>query len=111
MTFKLIGTLKKPIDIVIDNRTLHNVTRIIGNDEWGFLFEYSQHGKRYRTAEPYWHKGHEQHKRNDLPRLGSTVKSRQDNKIYIIQSYSGHGYYKLRDEQGMVITQHYYALA
>jgi hypothetical protein len=110
MSFALIGSLKKPVDILIDNRTLRNVTRILGDDEWGFVFEFQKDGKRLKTAEPYWHSGHEAHKRNDMPRLGSKVMLRYDKRNMVVQSYSGHGFYKLKDEQGAVISAHFHAI-
>ena len=109
MAFQLLGTMKKPVDIMVENRWLRQVTRIIGNDEYGFLFYYSQHGKRIRTAEPLWHIGHEKHKRNDMPRLSSIQQVRYIVGDVIVNRYDGFGYYTVTDREGHRYCVHMHA--
>lgn len=111
MSFPLVGSLKKPIAVTVNNNIMRNVVRITGNDEWGYVYEYmSDKGKRLRTIEPYWHNDKVKHKRNDLPALGTIVRLRFDNNPHKIIAYVGHGYYQMTNLQGIKSTNHFYSM-
>jgi len=106
---RMVGETKKPVDLVVDGKTIKHVTRIIGNSEWGFIFEYSQGGKRFRTCEPLWHNQFGKQKRNDLPKLGTafTMKYKPEMGELRIKNYRGMGFYDAIDEKGSSFQIHF----
>lgn len=109
--FRLIGELKKPIDIQVEDKTIKQVVRILGDKEWGFVYEFIKDNKRFRTGEPLWHNEFYKNKRNDMPKLGSKVGLKwQKQPVQIIELYLGHGYYLMRDEQGQKTKAHFHAI-
>jgi hypothetical protein len=109
--FKLIGELKKPIDIQVEDRVIREVYRILGDKEWGFIYEFTKDNKKFRTGEPLWPNELIKYKRNDMPKLGSQVRLRWNKQVaQIIELYKGHGYYQLRDSEGQRITAHFHAM-
>jgi len=109
--FKLIGELKKPIDIQVNGKEIKQVVRILGDKEWGFIYEFLKDNKRFRTGEPLWHNEWSKHKRNDMPKLGAKVRIKWDKQVVqTIELYLGHGYYRVRNEQGQKINAHFHAI-
>ncbi len=106
MTYRMAGELKKPIDIIVDGKLLRQVYRIFGNDEYGYVYSFTSNGKRYRTSTPLWHKGHEQYKRNDMPKLNDIMQVRYIEGNVTIRQYEGAGYYKVTDEKGQSSSVH-----
>lgn len=106
MTYRMAGELKKPIDLIVDGKVLRQVYRIFGNDEYGYVYSFISNGKRYRTSTPLWHKGHEQHKRNDMPKLNDIMQVRYIEGNVTIRQYEGAGYYKVTDEKGQSSSVH-----
>lgn len=110
-SFRLYGELKKPIDIQVEDKVIPQVYRIFGNKEWGFVYDFIKDNKKFRTGEPLWPNELMKYKRNDMPKLGSQVYLRWKKEVaQTIELYIGHGYYRMRDSQGIRTEAHIYAM-
>lgn len=105
----LVGQLKHPVDLTVNGKVLQQVTRIRGNIEYGFVYEFQRDGKTQTTCEPLWHNDHAKHKRNDLPRFNERWVSRTEG-VVIIKQFTGGGWWRVKNAQGNVINRHFHNL-
>lgn len=104
---KLVGWLKKPQDITVNGKTIPQVVRILGNPEWGYLYEIKKGNKYFKTSEPLWHNEWQTRKRNDMPKVGQAIVSKVHGPA-IVREYQGFGWYDAADAQGKKITLHFF---
>ena len=106
---RLIGELKKPIDITVNGKQIPQVTRINGDKEWGFVYQFRKDNKIHRTCEPLWHDEFSHNKRNDLPRFNDKRVSRTEGEV-IIREYFGGGWWTVKTTEGKETKVHFYNL-